>query len=148
MTHSRFPRLLAVTTAIVALAALAPAVAASPRSGDLQVSKECSEYTGAIGDFCTITSSNLNAIKVGSRVYYLQAADWGSMTLDSDIIIDGPGNNNAYGHVTLSFASGEGTVTVSGGTGVFRGFRASVEVSPTGGPNFAWDGLYSFSPHD
>lgn len=148
MTHARFPRLLGVATAIVALAALAPAVAASPRAGDLQVSKECSEYTGAIGDFCTITSSNLNAIKVGSRVYYLQAAEWGSMTLDSDIVIDGPGNNSAYGHVTLSFLTGEGAVTLSGGTGVFIGFQASVAVSPTGGANFAWDGTYSFAPHD
>lgn len=148
MTHARFPRFLAVATAIVALAALAPAVAASPRSGDLQVSKECSEYTGAAGDFCTITSSNLNAIKVGSRVYYLQAADFGSMTLDSDIVIDGPGNNNAYGHVTLSIVTGAGAVTLSGGGGVFRGFQASVDVSTTDGVNFAWDGTYSFSPRD
>jgi hypothetical protein len=148
MTHARFPRLLGVATAIVALAALAPAVAASPRTGDLQVSKECSEYTGAVDDFCTITSSNLNAIRPGSRVYYLQAADWNTMTLDSDIVIDGPGSNAAYGHVTLSFLTGEGSVTFSGGSGVFTGFQASVAVSPTGGANFAWDGTYSFSPND
>jgi hypothetical protein len=138
--------LLVVGATILSLAALAPAVAASPRSGELLVSKECSDYHGLAGQFCTITSSNLNAIKVGSRVYYLQAA--GTSTLSSDIIIDGPGNNNAYGYVTLDLATYTGTVTISGGTGVFRGFQASVDVFPTGGANFAWVGTYSFSPHD
>ena len=35
------------------------------RSGDLEVTKECSEYKGEAGDFCTITSSNLEEIEVG-----------------------------------------------------------------------------------
>jgi hypothetical protein len=34
-----------------------------PRSGDLHVTKECSEYKGLAGDFCTITSSNLEEIE-------------------------------------------------------------------------------------
>jgi hypothetical protein len=33
--------------------------AASPRSGTLHVTKQCSTYTGQAGDICTITSSNL-----------------------------------------------------------------------------------------
>ena len=139
--HARFPgRLFVVTATIIALGALAPAVAASPRSGDLHVTKDCSEYAGGAGEFCTITSSNVNAIMAGSRVYYLEAANFGTMTLDSDIVIDGPGNNSAYGHVTLSLLTYEGVVTLSGGSGVFRGFQATVAVVPTGGFNFAWDG--------
>jgi hypothetical protein len=144
MTEARFPRLLAIATTIVALAALAPAVAASPRSGDLVVEKECSDYNGAAGDFCTITWSSLNEIRPGSRVYYLQAPD--GATLNSDIVLDGPGNNNAYGHVILDLVTFTGTVTFSGGTGVFRGFHASVDVYLTEWPNFEWDGTYSFSP--
>ncbi len=138
--------LLVAGATILALAALAPAVAASPRSGDLHVTKSCATYTGAANDYCTITSSNLNAIKVGSRVVYLQAADFVSLTLDSAIVIDGPGNNNAFGHVVLNLATGLGTVTLSGGTGVFTGFHASVAVSPLGGGSFEWDGTYGFSP--
>jgi len=42
----------------------------SPRSGALHVTKECSEYTGHAGSFCTVTSSNLKAIDVGSKVIY------------------------------------------------------------------------------
>src|SRR5512135_3197099 len=80
--------------AILALSLAVPAVsAASPRSGDLHITKECSQYTGAAGDFCTITSSNINAIKVGSRVVYAQAADFASMTLDTDITVVRQGNS-------------------------------------------------------
>jgi hypothetical protein len=120
--------------------------ASSPRSGVLHVAKECSAYTGLAGSFCTITSSNLNAIDVGSRIVYAQAA--GAASLDSDIVLDtGHGNNTASGHVTLDFASGSGLVTFSGGTGRFTGFQASAVVSfdPATGL-WHWDGAYSFSP--
>jgi hypothetical protein len=43
-----------------------------PRGGDLYVTKECSEYKGLAGDFCTITSSNLEEIVVGSKVWQAQ----------------------------------------------------------------------------
>jgi hypothetical protein len=140
-------RFLVVATTIFSLVALAPAVAAaSPRSGELHVTKDCSSYTGAAGDVCTITSSNLNAIKVGSRVIYAEAADFRSFSLHTDGLIDGPGKNDAFGHVTLDLATGLGSVTISGGDGVFTGFSALGAVSPLGGPDFAWDGTYSFSP--
>ena len=128
--------------------ALAPSVSASPRSGDLHVTKECSAYTGLAGSFCTITSSNVKAIEVGSRVVYAQAA--GATSLDSDVILDTPepGNNTASGHCKLEFATGLGLCTFSGGTGKFTWFEASAHVSYLGGPNWAWDGTYSFDPRD
>lgn len=137
-----------VAAVILALAALAPAAAASsPRSGYFHVDKECSQYTFLAGSFCTITYSNINAIKVGSRVVYARAADFGSMTLDSDIAIVRQGNSIAYGHVVLDLNTGYGTLSLSGGTGQFRGFSApTVAVTPLGFPNWAWDGAYSFSP--
>ena len=85
--HAQRLLLLLGTTALC-LATLAPAVAAAPRNGDLVVTKSCATYGGAAGDFCTITSSSLNVIKAGSRVYYLQAAAFETMTLSSDITID------------------------------------------------------------
>jgi hypothetical protein len=108
------------------------------------VTKECSEYTGLAGSFCTITASNLNQIPVGSKVVYTDAA--GATSVDTDIIVDppGPGNNIAYGHVVLDFLTGTGTVTMSGGTGVFTGFHATVAVSYLGGPNWLWNGTFSF----
>ena len=129
---------------------LAPLLSASPRSGDLHVTKECSEYKGGAGQFCTITSSNVDAIEVGSRVIYLTAR--GPAGLDSDVILEppGPGNNRAFGHCTV--IAPVRLCTFSGGTGKFTHFQATAAVSlplgGPGGPNFSWTGTYSFSPHD
>ena len=60
-----------------------------------------------------------------------------------------PLNNDAYGHVTLSFVTATGVVTFSGGTGRFSGFHASVAVSYHGDDAdhpWHWDGTYSFTP--
>jgi hypothetical protein len=140
---------LAVGTAAVALA-LAAFASATPRSGILHLTKECSQYTGAAGSFCTVASSNLNAIKVGSRIVYAKAdGDPTPGVLDSDLVIDGPGNNTAFGHVVLADAPGSsGPVTISGGTGVFTYFHADLVVTCELPPSVtcSWDGPYSFSP--
>ena len=121
--------------------------ASSQRSGALHVTKNCSSYNGLAGGFCTITSSTLKEIPVGSRVVYESGVAGGS--LDSDLILypEGLGNQAAFGHVVLDLATGTGVVTFSGGTGEFKRFHAAVDVSiaPSGWPNFAWDGTYSFS---
>ena len=116
----------------------------SPRYGALHVTKECSAYSGLAGQFCTITSSNLTAIKVGSKVVYASAASGSS--LDSGLILYS-GHDEAFGHVVLDFVSKTGTVTFSGGTGRLTGFRASVAVSldPKTGL-WHWDGRFWFRP--
>jgi hypothetical protein len=127
------------------------ASASFPRSGVLHVTKECSNYHGQAGEICTITSSTLDAIEVGSRVVYARAADFVTFTLDSDVVLDppGPGNNVAFGHCHLNLVTGIGLCTFSGGTGKFTHFAASVNVSPpTDGANWHWDGTYSFDPRD
>ncbi len=125
--------------------------ATSPRSGALLVTKNCDQYSHLAGGFCTITASNLKAIEVGSRVVYAKAAgDPVAGMLDTDIILDppGPGNNIAYGHVVLNLVTAQGVVTLSGGTGKFRGIRARADITHLTGKNWAWDGTYSFSPSD
>jgi hypothetical protein len=131
--------------AVVLVAAFATAGSAdSPRSGQLHVTKECSQYSGAAGGFCTITGSNLNAIDAGMKVIYASAADFTTLTLDSNLVLDGPGNNDAYGHVVLDLSTGLGTLRFTGGTGRFSGFQANVNV--TCAATCAWDGSYSFTP--
>jgi hypothetical protein len=128
-----------------AFAVASSAESTSPRSGELHVTKECSHYFGQAGQFCTITSSNLDAIQPGTNVVYTSAA--GAASLNSDLVLDGPGRNNADGHVTLDFLTATGVVTFSGGTGRFSGFHARVVV--TFNPNdglWHWDGVYSFTP--
>ncbi len=133
------------TTAVSGSAAVAPSLSASPRSGDLRVTKECSGYTGGAGSFCAITSSNVKAIEVDSRIIYLQP-DQLVTPVGSDVVLDppGPGNNTALGHCSLAL----GVCTFSGGTGKFRGFNATVQVSYLGGFDWGWEGTYSFSPGD
>jgi hypothetical protein len=130
--------------AAAGIVAAAGSATATERSGALHVTKECSEYHGQPSEFCTIMSSNLKAIDVGSKVVYTQAA--GAAGLDSDLVLDtGPGNR-AFGHVMLSFATLSGVVTFSGGTGQFRHFRASVDVTYDRDTDlWHWDGTYSFT---
>ena len=92
-----------------------------PRSGELHVTKECSEYKGLAGDDCTITSSNLEEIEVGSKVVYAEAAGDGS--LDTDVVLDAGSGNTAAGHVVLDLAADKGVATFSGGPGSSPGSK-------------------------
>ena len=125
---------------------LTSAVASDARSGDFNATKECSEFHRRAGEFCTFTSSNLKQLPAGTKVIYL--SDAGPTALDTDVILDppGPGNNVAYGHVYLSFATLTGQVTFTGGTGKFQNLTGSVAVTHLTGVNWAWNGTYSYSP--
>jgi hypothetical protein len=140
--------LAAVAAGAFAVPSSAANTGSSPRGGALQVTKECSQYTGAAGAFCTITSSNLSAVKPGSRVVYASAAgDPTPGVLDTDLVIDGPGDNTAFGHVVLDLSTSSGVVTLSGGTGVFIHFHAGpITVLCPVFPDCSWDGPYSFTP--
>ena len=121
----------------------------SEGSGNLSVIKECSQYTGAPGSFCTITSSNVGPIKVNSKVYYDQAAGAPAGLLDSNVVLDAGAGNRAFGRCSLDLSTGVGLCTFSDGTGQFAGFQARINVSYLGGPNYGWNGTYSFgSEHD
>ena len=117
----------------------------SEQSGNLHVIKECSQYTGASGSFCTITSSNVGPIKVGSKVYYDQAAGIPAGLLDSNVVLDAGAGNRAFGRCSLDLSIGAGLCTFSDGTGQFAGFQARINVTYLGGPNYGWNGTYSFS---
>jgi hypothetical protein len=139
---------LGLLLAVVLAGAFAVSGSASARSGELHVLKDCSDYNFGAGDHCTIQWSSLNAIDRGMQVVYASAA--GADGLDSDLVLDGPGNNDALGHVTLDFQTLSGVVTLDGGTGRFSGFHARVDVTHVAGTLWRWDGTYSFTPpgHD
>jgi hypothetical protein len=107
--------------------------------------KDCSGFTGLVGAFCTFRSSNVKAIKVGSKIFYFQTA--GKTALDSDIVIYvGPGTV-ATGHCLLRFATGVGLCTISDGTGTLAGFHARIRVTADGSIPKLWrlNGTYGFN---
>lgn len=125
-------RLLMVAAAVLSLIALAPSVsAASPRSGDLHVTKECSQYTGAPGGYCTVTSSNIAAIAVGSKIIYRDALTF--PITDTDLVLDlpGPGNNMAFGHVTEDLVTASAWLRSGVGPGCSPGSVPPWQSRPT-----------------
>src|SRR6476620_6889219 len=74
-----------VAAAILSLAAFAPSVAASPRTGDLHITKECGDYHGLAAQCCTFVSSDIKAIEPHDRIYYASAIV--GATLDTDVTI-------------------------------------------------------------
>ena len=143
---------LGVATGVVMVGALVFSVSAA--SSENQASrgtkafhgtKDCSGATGLAGGFCTFRSSNVKAIKVGSKIFYFQVAS--KTALDSDIVIYvGPGTV-ATGHCLLRFATGVGLCTISDGTGTLAGFHARVRVTADSSiPKlWHWDGTYGFN---
>jgi hypothetical protein len=134
----------------VAIALLSTGVATASGSfggrGLVRITKECTEYSGAAGAFCTITSSNIPAIPVGSKVLYSQAAGVPANLLDSNVVLDAGSANRAVGRCTLDLLTGLGICTFSDGTGSLAGFRARVNVSPPGegSVDWTWRGKFQF----
>lgn len=145
------PSATAAGSGLAAIESASP-LAAAPRSGELQVAKECSGYNGEAGSFCRITASNVKAIEVDSTILYLDPPALLTPS-GTDVVLDTPGagNNKAFGHCALDPATGMGLCTFSGGTGKFTWFSATAHVSPPtleDPINWHWDGTYSFNPRD
>jgi len=146
--------ILVVAAAALLLAALAFSLSASAASSPnrsseatkaFHATKDCSGFTGLSGAFCTIRTSNVKAVKAGSKIYYFQQG--GKTAIDSDIVVYvGPGTV-ATGHCLLRFATGVGMCTISDGTGTLAGFHARVRVTADTSIPKLWhlDGTYGFN---
>ena len=143
---------LGLATGVALLAALGFSVSAAssqnqaPRATKaFHATKDCSGFTGLVGAYCTIRSSNVKALKVGSKIFYVQVA--GKTALDSDTVIYVKRGSVATGHCFLRHATGVGLCTISDGTGTLAGFRLRVRVKADASiPGlFHWDGTYSFN---
>jgi hypothetical protein len=140
-----FGLILVVTLAgALAVASQARTTASPSRSGALHVTKDCGQYSGEPGGYCTILTSNLPAIAPDSKVFYFEAAAGGQ--LDSDLALYASPGNVALGHVVLSLGTRTGVITFRGGTGDFRGFRAQADVTFSEGV-WHWDGTYHIRGH-
>jgi len=106
----------------------------------LHITKECAHFGSG---FCTITSSNIPQIPPLANVYYDQAAANPAGMLDSNVVLRVGTLDWAVGRCTLDPATASGLCTFSDGVGPLAGFKARINVSPTGGGTFRWDGTYS-----
>ena len=116
-----------------------------PRAGTFHAHKNCDQYSGLAGGFCTLTESTLRQIPAGTKVVYASAATPTALSSDVMLVSPNPGNNVAFGHVELNRVTRTGTVTFSGGTGKFQHFTASLVITFLRPRNWALDGTYSFS---
>ncbi len=136
-------RLLAVAGTMLALGAVIPSASAGTAVQTLTITKECSEYTGTIPSFCTITGSNLSQIPVGTKVFY-----WGPVIADpnflsSKVVARAGHGNRAIGWCAVIQDPYHGVCTFWRGTGTLSGFHASVDVTLDSAGVFHWDGTYS-----
>ena len=115
-----------------------------PRAGTFHAEKNCAQYSGLAGGFCTLTVSTLKQIPVGTKVVYTDAATATAVITDVTLVPPSPGNNLAFGHVDLNRVTRTGNASFSGGTGKFQHFTASVVITYLSGRDWAWDGTYSF----
>jgi hypothetical protein len=142
---------LTTVSAVVLLAALGIYVStASPqnqaprKTKAFHATKDCSGFAGTVGSYCTIRSSNVKALKAGSKIFYVKQSS--ATTLDSDIFIYVGHGTAATGHCLLHLASGIGLCTISDGTGALAGFHLRVRVSADKSIQnlWHWDGMYGF----
>ena len=121
------------------------AAAPVPDESALHITKNCAGFTGAAGAFCTITTSNVPAIKPGSKVYYDQAFGIPAGMLDANVVLSVARGDWATGRCTLDGSNGQGLCQFTDGVGQLTGFRARIKVSPfPHGVDYHWDGTYSF----
>jgi hypothetical protein len=134
-----------VVVLVFAVSAAASTDQARRETRAFHATKDCSGFSGLVGAYCTIRSSNVEALKVGSKIFYVQVA--GETALDSDTVIYVKRGSVATGHCLLRFATGTGLCTISAGTGTLDGFRFRVRVTASSSiPKlYHWDGTYSFS---
>ena len=94
--------------AVVMVAAFATAGSAentgTPRSGELHVTKECSQYSGqprwVLHDHRV--EPERDPPRHEGHLHQPSRTIGSTTRVDSDLFLDGPGNNDAYGHVELS----------------------------------------------
>jgi hypothetical protein len=139
------PAALSVAALVFSVSATASRDRAAQPTRSLHATKDCSGVKGVAGNFCTIRTSNLKALKVGSKIFYLQSCCKTELNSDTAIYA-GPGAL-AAGHCVLHFATGTGLCTFSDGTGALAGFQARVRVTADSSiPSlWHWDGTYSFN---
>ena len=100
----------------------------APRSGTLHVTKECSQYTGEPGSFLAPSPLRTSMRSRSARRSSTPRRSRPRAVLDSDIVVNTPTGDAAYGHVVLDGATQSGMVKLAGGTGQLAQLAAGLVV--------------------
>ena len=137
-------RMMIAAGVVLALAASAPSVSASSTPHELHLVKNCSTDTGIPPTYCTIAVSNLKALPVHAKVWYLGPVLSDAYFLSSNIKIDAWHGNTATGYCQVDAKDSSGICTFWKGTGTLTGFHAVLHVSIDSKGLWHWDGTYYF----
>jgi hypothetical protein len=131
---------------LLGLAIAGPGYAAEPALQPLKLAKECSQYSGGIPSFCTITESSLGALPSGTRVLYYGPVTSNPNFSSNDVVLDDGAGNTAAGNCIVDFA-GEpaGICAFYAGNGTLAGFQAVVKVSVDEAGLWHWEGSYGLA---
>lgn len=127
--------------AVLAITSVAPA---APDMQPLNISKECSQYTGDTPSFCTITESSLAVIPSGTKILYYGPVVSSPYFSSSTAVIAVGNGDTAVGYcVVYDTASPPlGTCAFHAGSGALAGFQAIVKVTVDDKQIWHWDGGY------
>lgn len=112
--------------------------------------KNCNNYTGQAGSYCTIESSDIAQVPPNTRVFYDQAFGISNPNppggmLDSNVLLYAGTGDWAVGRCTLDGNTFMGLCTFADGVGRLTGFHARFAVAPASGANnYSWIGSYGF----
>jgi len=139
---------LAVVSAILGCAVLAPSASLADQSKTLTVTKQCNTAAQAtVADelsYCTIQESNFSQL-IGAKVRYYGPGFFSATHkfLDSWVVIEA-NQGTAFGHCLLRGVPAVlGACEFTGGSGSLRGFKADVTVTTGDFVTWHWNGALS-----
>ena len=140
--------LITLTTTILVFGVMAQAALAADKMKPLNISKECSQYTGGTPSFCTIKESNFDLIPAGTKVFYYGPVTSSPLfTSSSAVLAIGPGNSAVGYCIVYDTASPPvGTCAFHAGSGTLAGFQAILKVTVDDKQVWHWDGGYLLAP--
>src|SRR5215207_8194149 len=117
-------------TAFLGIAMSGPVDAAGPTLKPLKVAKECSQFSGSVPSFCTITESSLSALPAGTKVLYYGPVTNNLDFSSNNVVLDDGAGNTAAGNCIVDFGGGPaGLCAFYAGSGSLAGFEAIVKVT-------------------
>jgi hypothetical protein len=128
----------------IAVLATPVAAADAPKMQPLTLSKDCSQYSGAMPSVCTVLESNVPALKNGTKILYYGPVNDSPAFSSSNVVLDNGAGDTAMGNCIVDNAAGpKGMCAFYAGSGSLTGFMAIVQVTVDAKQVWHWDGSYT-----